>query len=626
MQGENDNAAPPQDDADETHHILRVEGQEGLPTYEQSIDVVPPAEGGEQEENNSTARFGRWRGWVEKRALERYPTGNDPNSRRQARQALQAQSSSPSHPPPSYLPPAHIPPTRISKPHTPLPPTDLCILPVPDEPHSTCPPTCSLTLFDGDLILLGTAEGLKSLNSQGARHVWTGLPVWNIRILSVFFTEEGQTPRGTVAVFCGGDGKKGGEVRVWKLESLVSLGRWSAMQDLSHGGIDLSVSSGKGKGKIRSHGNEERRDMGIAEAWAGDFVVLSVKDVLCMTTGSSKSMIVTPQVGPFNNNDPNHNGVNGGGGFGDRSGVSSVRSVGSGVRPNGTSGMTGGEIANEITRSNEQSDETPIIIAIGTKDLVFLFLGRSSFSSPIQFKTKKSFYLPSSPHHLSLLTLSTPLIIDHELDSEDLSLGIFVSFGSKACLIKVVDSTVTDLDLGKKGKEWGPVRWIGMRDEGEVGVFTRGNESFVFLSPIRIPFSAGGNVPLARAEWHEQPISICVRETESSSQERNEEIERFGMEGNEVGDEDGGRERRRMLRITATSSGILHTHKIDLFSEEYKGNSIPAALGTQARLLSNGWEGLRAVKGEMDEGMVAIVKKAPGDWRVVRSETMRKMG
>ena len=53
--------------------ILGVEGQEGLPSYEQSIDVAPDDEGESQvaesqdgdDGHGSTSRFNRWRSWGE---------------------------------------------------------------------------------------------------------------------------------------------------------------------------------------------------------------------------------------------------------------------------------------------------------------------------------------------------------------------------------------------------------------------------------------------------------------------------------------------------------------------------------------------------------------------------------
>ena len=375
-------------------------------------------------------------------------------------------------------------------------------------------------------MLLGTPDGLVVV-SHNVRHVWSGLGVWAIRVLSAS-GEAGKTPRGAVLLHVGGDGKKkGAEACVWKLESLVSLARWSATQDAAHGGIDLNPRS-KGKGRPRDTGTEA----GLAEAWARDFVTLPTKDVL---------------------------------------GVSST--IG-----------------------------TEILVAAGTKEAIVLYAGGPTSTSAYTLKGKKSFYLPSPAVHMGFISLATPVTNDEgDWERDEIGLGLFVSFGHKACLIRIADSTVTDLDIGQQGKVWAPVQRLTL-PSGEVAVLTRGTESFVYAAPIRIPFDHAK--PVVVVPWHEAPLSICARETYEP---------------------DSASPSGTVLRLTATSSGIIHTHKINLTTTgQYRGTPVPAAIGRDARLLSNGWEAL----GERgaDEGMFVSVKQGDKDWRIIRLEAAVKMG
>jgi hypothetical protein len=334
-------------------------------------------------------------------------------------------------------------------------------------PHSNESITCALPLMAGTLILFGTTSGLKVLSTfreAAVRNIWTGLAVWDIRVLRIT-EEEGKTPKGSVLVLCGGvedpnsPGKpkvKGGEVeaRVWKLGSLASLGRWSATLGDQWEGLDLTPpKKGKGKGKeksttpivsgsrLRGDGSSTRpisqEELDLAKEWTAAHVSLP-------TSTSTKPA----------------------------------------------------DIISVATRT----DEPEIFVAIATPSHVLLHIGQSS-SSGFSFRMCKVFYLPFAPSRIGLLELGRNVIappnrgesrgLSMDDKNQDLPrrepgvLGVYVSFGNRACVIRTDNSAVVDFkppsgrgDM-KGGGEWGEMQAF-MVGGTEMYLFTRGSETLVY--------------------------------------------------------------------------------------------------------------------------------------------------
>lgn len=245
-------------------------GQE-LPTYD---DLVA--------QNGPNSRFGRWRGWIEKRAAERYADVS-PEERVRRRERGWGNDDEPGAPSETVLD-SGISPPRLSGLHIqtrdlpssthaspkespPLPP-----LPFKSQrlfpshlkinqfgsrflPHTTSPIHCLLPLDSGRLLLIGHEEGLSVLDmfpqewsdrggilSKGpeearARLMWHGESVFQMSLLEVEAGPDGM-PQGVVLVLVGSDADvhfpKDADtirsLRMYNLSSLISLARWTISQ------------------------------------------------------------------------------------------------------------------------------------------------------------------------------------------------------------------------------------------------------------------------------------------------------------------------------------------------------------------------------------------------------------
>ncbi|KAG7447645.1 uncharacterized protein BT62DRAFT_930663 [Guyanagaster necrorhizus] len=258
-----------------------VQGQgDQLPTYD---DLAA--------QHGPNSRFGRWRGWVEKRAAERY-MDITPEERARRRERGwgndemddASQSSSLLSVPPiiqepstptanTYLhiltedlnecmPPPEMP--RLNSPLPPLPaistrlrPTHLKINNFGSRflPHATAPIRCLLPLLSGKLLLVGHDEGLSVLDMYPqewseqdtgitikgpeeavSRPIWLGEGVYQLSLLEV--EQTGGTPQGVVLALVGPDPNtptsKDAEslrtLRMYNLSSLTSLAKWAVAQ------------------------------------------------------------------------------------------------------------------------------------------------------------------------------------------------------------------------------------------------------------------------------------------------------------------------------------------------------------------------------------------------------------
>ncbi|KAG8885898.1 hypothetical protein FRB97_009060 [Tulasnella sp. 331] len=256
----NDSGLPPVD-----------EGNDGLPTYAQAS----------AEDGPSAARWNRWRGWIEKRAAERYADdpkakvstgwGDSFNENEDCGQGLPTSQDPPA-------PPAIVPPQRklTSLTFTPelstptsstsvgerLEPSNLSLHLFGSRflPHTPDPINCVLPLPSLKIILVGTKTGLHvldvypSLHSQSPLSV-TGtpaqtladtvsIPVWNgeavhqLDLLEDSPDEQGN-PRGVVLALVGRpDDELYRSIRLYKLTSLAQLAKWYTMHK-DHAPLEL---------------------------------------------------------------------------------------------------------------------------------------------------------------------------------------------------------------------------------------------------------------------------------------------------------------------------------------------------------------------------------------------------
>ncbi|KAF9025885.1 hypothetical protein BDZ89DRAFT_1102201 [Hymenopellis radicata] len=249
------------------------DGGDDLPTYD---DLAA--------QHGPNSRFGRWRGWIEKRAAERY-TDITPAERRRRRErgwdmdSIDAPSpgdvpiivNQPATPMPNglqirtedldnyYAPPPDTPlqpsplPSLTSITHR-LRPSHLKITHFGSRflPHSTSPIRCLLPLLGGKLLLIGHDEGLSVLDTypqewsetdagiklQGpeeavSRPIWFGESVYQMSLLEVEESGEG-SPQGVVLLLVGPetDSPLSKEeslrtLRMYNLASLTSLAKWT---------------------------------------------------------------------------------------------------------------------------------------------------------------------------------------------------------------------------------------------------------------------------------------------------------------------------------------------------------------------------------------------------------------
>ncbi|KAJ4478996.1 hypothetical protein J3R30DRAFT_3682343 [Lentinula aciculospora] len=255
--------------------------EDGLPTYDDLIVQHGP-----------NSRFGRWRGWIEKRAAERYADiSPQERSRRRERgwgndnmYGSESSLDSPSIPtlinqPPSPSPMAlhiqtddlrnlHISQRTqhtLSPPLPPLPSVSLKLQPTHLRihqfgsrflPHATSPIRCVLSIMEGKLLLIGHDEGLSVLDmyprsesvagisvkgpeEAQARSIWTGEGIFQMSLLEMENDARG-TAQGVVLALVGPevdspstsskDSESTRVLRMYNLTSLISLAKWTINQ------------------------------------------------------------------------------------------------------------------------------------------------------------------------------------------------------------------------------------------------------------------------------------------------------------------------------------------------------------------------------------------------------------
>ncbi|KAK0207002.1 hypothetical protein DFS33DRAFT_1255800 [Desarmillaria ectypa] len=266
-------------------------GGDELPTYDDLAAQNGP---------NSRHAFGRWRGWVEKRAAERYlDITPEERARRRERgwgndelDETSHSSGLPNVPPIIQEPPTptanshlHIrtedlnicmpPPEtpRLNSPLPPLPAISTRLRPTHLKmnnfgsrflPHATAPIRCLLPLLSGKLLLIGHDEGLSVLDMYPqewsetdvgitikgpeeavSRQIWLGEGVYQLSLLEVEQTGEGI--QGVVLALVGPDPNSPTSkdveslrtLRMYNLSSLTSLAKWAIAQKVKRP-LDLS--------------------------------------------------------------------------------------------------------------------------------------------------------------------------------------------------------------------------------------------------------------------------------------------------------------------------------------------------------------------------------------------------
>ncbi|WVQ84090.1 hypothetical protein IAT38_006235 [Cryptococcus sp. DSM 104549] len=754
-------AQPTSPASQEAHdeRTLRADGEpEGLPSYEQSLGPEVGNGDGEGEGSGGLARFGRWRGWVEKRALERF-NDTDREARRAARRQIPPPEPSPVPLPPSYdssnptpssssQPPlpdpyAHLP---LAARPTPLPNTSLLSLAYgsPFIPHASAPITCALPLLAGRLVLLGTEAGLRILNTDEedapAKGVWWGLPVWEIHILHLAPPNGGSTPRGTVLLLCGGapdsshPGRpkrgSGAHVRLYKLESLVSLARWSALQAKGYAGLDMSSGSGGGgggsggggggagglgrMGSLSGLGSFRGKGKGKGRMGSDEWTMVDRWSLNSSTNATSQASTSSPSSSPTPSGE-------------DLPRLWAADHTYLRTPSSTTQGPSSSKPSSDCLTTAVFRNQHRIFLAVGTGTQVVVHAGippdpdqpGSSEGDGCRFTGARTLYLPAPPVHLAFLQLpgndltpddssSAPggyAGAEEEDDTTSLfeyddlptprsrsdtsheplrarsssyssrssyargappplaeagqsgspSLGLFVSFGSRACLIRVVDSAVLDFKLrsgtgsggggggglgglggdGGAGKgDWGALETLvlpgggvdGGGEGGEVYVMTRGKETFLFAAPFEIP--SHFNTPLAQVLWPESPFSLSASlfSSSPSSPSSSRTTNTADAAGEDI-----------TIQLIATSfTGNLHVQQLTFSAGPGGGAGAGRAkpfgsqrVGEGARIVGVGHGGVGVgvgVGGEGGEeggGCFVMYKKAMRDWRVVKIERAR---
>ncbi|KZP00128.1 hypothetical protein CALVIDRAFT_533777 [Calocera viscosa TUFC12733] len=239
-----------------------------LPTYQELEQAAPP-----------NSRFGRWRGWIDKRAAERF-ADMSPEERRARRERLgwgesivdsptdvdSQQPAIPDIPEPStsaglqpspvlQSPPSYPSPTRLGDP---LPPTQAALYSFGSRflSHSADSICCLLPIVRDRFLLIGTTEGLSvldvlprlhgeeplgmstGLDNAKSRELWTGCGVLQCALLEdasdLMLADPDQ---GIVLALVStthydstGRTETVRHLRMYKLSSLVSLVKWTVTQ------------------------------------------------------------------------------------------------------------------------------------------------------------------------------------------------------------------------------------------------------------------------------------------------------------------------------------------------------------------------------------------------------------
>lgn len=381
--------------------------------------------------------------------------------------------------------------------------------------QSTSAVTCALPLYNGSLVIFGSADGLSVLDTSGeaevpVRRVWTGLAVWDIRVLRCVEDEKsggGKTPRGSVMLLCGGQEdpktpgqpkRKGGgvEVRVWRLGSLASLARWSAEREPGWKGLEMGppplVESKKAPTQAQAQGKGKGLFSAFKRTTSSDRPGVMSPDTAVSSRGGLATTVPDPGV----------------------PGVQLARAWANDWL--GLVGSTTGKPADILGATHRQHRDT-MYIAISTTSHILLHVGQVS-PSGITFRSTRKFYLPFAPSAIGLLDVSDDA---REVRGGETSLGIWVSFaggggggGGAASVIRNSDSAVLDFKPPSgqgRGKSKGSVEWTGVQSVRAKGreyyAFARGSETIVYPAPLRLPIS---EPPVMLTAWPRTPASSLV--------------------------------------------------------------------------------------------------------------------
>ncbi|KIY70389.1 hypothetical protein CYLTODRAFT_371136 [Cylindrobasidium torrendii FP15055 ss-10] len=244
-------------------------------------------------QNGPNSRFGRWRGWIEKRAAERYADvpqderrrrrlergwGNDipipssdgiptivnqpatplPSSLHIQTNGLETSFPSTNFPPESPSPPESASQPNLNAQMRRLHPSHLKINNFGSRflPHTTTPIRCLLPLQNGRYLLIGHDEGLSVIDTYPhewaeddtgvvvkgpedavARPIWFGEGVFQMSLLEIEDNGQGSTAQGVVLALVGPEPDSPlpkeehmRTLRMYNLASLISLAKWAVAQ------------------------------------------------------------------------------------------------------------------------------------------------------------------------------------------------------------------------------------------------------------------------------------------------------------------------------------------------------------------------------------------------------------
>ncbi|KAG9014947.1 hypothetical protein FRB94_007019 [Tulasnella sp. JGI-2019a] len=303
------------------------DANDGLPTYAQAS----------AEDGPSAARWNRWRGWIEKRAAERY--ADDPKAKistgwgdsfNEDDDCGPAVSSDlpPPPPPPQRKPtsltvsPDQSTPPPITSAGERLEPSNLTLHLFGSRflPHSPDPINCVLPLPLLKIILIGTKAGLSVLDvhptlqfqqpmpPSSLAHtladavsipVWSGEAVHQLDLLEDSPDEQGN-PCGVVLALVGrsDDESKDRSVRLYNLSSLANLAKWYTTRK-DHAPLDLAgvtLARSMAKSRLKKAGKPPGLNKGLRSLVVDE---LSVSAVAPRTpTDSIKSPLDSP-ISPY---------------------------------------------------------------------------------------------------------------------------------------------------------------------------------------------------------------------------------------------------------------------------------------------------------------------------------------
>ncbi|KAG8802115.1 hypothetical protein FRB91_010667 [Serendipita sp. 411] len=618
---------------DSTQQENSQEEVEELPTYG---DLE------EQERSNPNSRFGRWRSWIEKRAAERY---NDMTEEERFRQRERGWGESidtdvTDQAPPSMA--AIASPTSAQLSAQRIGDTRLSIYEFGSRfiPHSASPIRSLISLLDDRYLLLGGPDGLGFLDVfpenqlmaadsdsivhplEGAkrRDIWTGEAIYQMEVVESYSDHQGGL-QGVLLALVGPDETEQDKdsirsVRMYNMASVYSLVRWMA----SHPDAKpLAIHPPKGwthqhstSRRLQRHGTHN-----ITKSLKN--MVIDPQNGRPMTPTVSTSSLKSPSIAS-ERSPPKHQETQDSAESWDmvdtvedlplRWATDYVNLAGTGSRLASTS-----VLFFELWRNEGINARGTSMLAVATKTSILLYETPKGERS---FRFIKEFYTPipaksanfiqqtnqdtirATPVHPEGERLRKERPVSRTYDGSVTSsprarristpgdssygsqLSLFVIFEKKAGLIRIVDSSVSELELwddggrppspihtlssptsihslhsasvirrsiqdnltfGKDKSPWYPLVTMEIPYPNDsnppsfnasktILIISRGTQSHILDSPLRMPM--GNYPPLRVVRWHTMPFNITARLSMVEGKEPRLQLVAFSDRGIEV--------------------------------------------------------------------------------------------